>query len=1187
MKAKYQFNKCWQWVIAGCFETILLTIFHPKTIAQSYIVPDNTLGAESTEIITNFRDLPIEAITGGAIRGINLFHSFQDFNISVGRGAYFFIPDANIQNILARVTGNNRSEILGTLGTFGSSQPNLYLMNPNGIIFGKNASLNIGGSFVATTANAIQFPNDAEFSLTSSVAPENTLLSVNPTAFLFNQIANQGINSIENRGTLQVPNNKSIILLGGNVAPTANATGQILMDGGSLGVLSGRVEIGGLNAPGSVGINVDGNNLSLNFPENVARTSISLINNSSVFAFGAGGGNIVVNANNLSLVNSSAFFAGILANQGSPETKAGDISVNATGIVTLDQDSRIGNSAIGIGNSGNINIVGQSLQLINGSSILSLATQGDSGIINIKVDDTVSLSGRGSALSDGTFSTSGIVSSVFPSNFSSSSLQQNLLGTPTRGRSGGINIEAKNLILADNAFISATNFLADNSGNIKIQATSSIILDTAAIFSNTNGKGNAGNLFINTNYLSLSNLSQISTSTFGIGKAGDISITAPNISVDNSFISASAFSFPGIIGNVGNAGNIDIETQRISLTNSGNITSSSTEPEQGEIIGSGGNINIKATELIEIDTKGAREIITGLVARTLSSNRAGDINLNTKNLIVRDGGYIRVEAANNLGGNAGNITINASGSVELISSNANFRSLIATGVESAKENIIAVGNGGDLTINTKNLQLTNAAIAAATLGKGNAGNINILSRDKVTIDNGVINSRVGAGAVGNAGDINIQTRQLTLINGGEVDTLIAESDGVVPAGQGKGGRIFINATDAVTISGADADGLISAILTETQAGAFGQGGDIIVNTDYLLVSDNGVISALTENDSNAGNIIINARIFEALNGGFLVTGSLSSGKAGDITINAKDKITIFSNTDLNDTTGLFAGTSFSGNGGNISLFTTDFNLLANNSNLPVPVTVSTRSQGQGIAGNINIVAKGNYNANNGLVSARSEQAGGGNIDITARNINLRNNSDIRTDLSSGNAKGGNIFLTADTIIALEDSDILAFASEGQGGDITFNTRAVFSDSLYNSKQTAPDRNSLQSLINNGRSDINASGSISGNIIGVPDTSFIQNSLTELQNNPIDTNALIANSCIARSPKQEGSFIISGTGGLPTRPGEVAGSSYPTGDVQSVTNSSAAGTWKKGDRIVEPQGVYKLANGDLVMSRECS
>ncbi|QLE57429.1 hypothetical protein [Nostoc sp. TCL26-01] len=75
------------------------------------------------------------------------------------------------------------------------------------------------------------------------------------------------------------------------------------------------------------------------------------------------------------------------------------------------------------------------------------------------------------------------------------------------------------------------------------------------------------------------------------------------------------------------------------------------------------------------------------------------------------------------------------------------------------------------------------------------------------------------------------------------------------------------------------------------------------------------------------------------------------------------------------------------------------------------------------------------------------------------------------------------------------------------------------------------------------------------MIGVPDITSIQNGLTELQGNPIDTNALIANSCIARSPKQESTFVITGTGGLPSRPGEVVASSYPTGDVQNVTNNS--------------------------------
>jgi large exoprotein involved in heme utilization and adhesion len=93
MIKQYGLHKCLQFGLAsllGCLSVSLLT---SKTQAQqSNIVPDNTLGAESSQVISNFQGLPIEVITGGATRGINLFQSFQEFNISEGRGAYFFSP---------------------------------------------------------------------------------------------------------------------------------------------------------------------------------------------------------------------------------------------------------------------------------------------------------------------------------------------------------------------------------------------------------------------------------------------------------------------------------------------------------------------------------------------------------------------------------------------------------------------------------------------------------------------------------------------------------------------------------------------------------------------------------------------------------------------------------------------------------------------------------------------------------------------------------------------------------------------------------------------------------------------------------------------------------------------------------------------------------------------------------------
>lgn len=212
-----------------------------RALAQSKIVPDSTLGSESSVVIPNFNNLPVEVITRGATRKGNLLHSFQEFNVATGRGVYFYSPDASIQNILARVTGGSRSAILGTIGTFGKSNPNLFLINPNGIIFGPSSSLNVGGSFVATTANAVGLGNQGFFSASAPDVPP--VLTVNPSAFLFNQIAAASITNQSVAG-LSVSPGQSLVLLGGDVS----------LNGGRLQAPEGRVELGGVSGAGAVGL---------------------------------------------------------------------------------------------------------------------------------------------------------------------------------------------------------------------------------------------------------------------------------------------------------------------------------------------------------------------------------------------------------------------------------------------------------------------------------------------------------------------------------------------------------------------------------------------------------------------------------------------------------------------------------------------------------------------------------------------------------------------------------------------------------------------------------------------------------------------------------------------------------------------------------------------------------------------
>ena len=154
---------------------ILGAIATASTAAVAQIIPDTTLGNESSTVTQGvIKELPSAIIQGGAIRGSNLFHSFQEFNINSGQGAYF-TSTPQIENILTRVTGNNPSNILGKLGVLGNA--NLFLMNPKGIIFGPNASLDLGGSFLATTASSIVFSDRTQFSATPEATP--ALLSVN------------------------------------------------------------------------------------------------------------------------------------------------------------------------------------------------------------------------------------------------------------------------------------------------------------------------------------------------------------------------------------------------------------------------------------------------------------------------------------------------------------------------------------------------------------------------------------------------------------------------------------------------------------------------------------------------------------------------------------------------------------------------------------------------------------------------------------------------------------------------------------------------------------------------------------------------------------------------------------------------------------------------------------------------
>src|SRR5262249_50526673 len=123
------------------------------------ITADGTLGTRVTPAAGN-----VFNIDGGTIKGGNQFHSFGQFSVGTNNTANFSVANT-VHNIIRRVPGAARSQIDGTLpspisGTSTVSSANLFLLNPAGILFGKNAQLNVGGSFHATTADYIKLGPD-------------------------------------------------------------------------------------------------------------------------------------------------------------------------------------------------------------------------------------------------------------------------------------------------------------------------------------------------------------------------------------------------------------------------------------------------------------------------------------------------------------------------------------------------------------------------------------------------------------------------------------------------------------------------------------------------------------------------------------------------------------------------------------------------------------------------------------------------------------------------------------------------------------------------------------------------------------------------------------------------------------------------------------------------------------------
>ncbi|MCU0548034.1 MAG: filamentous hemagglutinin N-terminal domain-containing protein [Leptolyngbya sp. Prado105] len=1099
-------------------------------VAQSQITPDTTLGNERSTIAP--RTSGGEQITGGAIRGSNLFHSFGDFNISNGSQVYFANP-TGIQNILTRVTGSSASNINGTLGVDGSA--NLFFLNPNGILFGQNARLDVKGSFIGSTANGVRFGTQGEFSTTNPQAPP--LLTVQPSALLFSQL--QG-GEIVNRARstdsigLTVPTGKSLLLVGGNVTS----------EGGQITVPGGRVELGGLAAPGSVALTNFSDRWQLSFPTGVQRADVTL-NNQGIILVSGGLDDIVLTGRNIT-VTDSPLLPVLVKEIGGSERRVGNLVLNATGNASLDysntQSRPLENQPVEA--TGSIRIAAENI-FLKRTSIGEVATNSLGQSVNFSASNTITLD------------RSTIASS------------RNLQSGET---TGDINIASRNLNLTNQSRI--LTFLsngATTSANVSVQVQDTLLLSGGSILGSIGDNvgaalpGRSGNVDIQAGTIVLDGLGD-SILAFSNGtRSGDIKIKADTITMSGRITSVSSGAADG--------GNIEIQARLLSILNGGGILTSANGA------GNSGNLIITASEGVELKGNtseliqiGDNDFIFG--NSTLSTNsfgvgNAGQISLSTRRLTIRDGGIISTGTGANSSGRGGNLIINASEMVDIAGEGKDGRttSLISSGT-------LGTGNAGDLSISTGRLQVRDGAVISTLTSQSTAnakgGNIIIKALDRIEIGG---RSRTGLSRLnsstrggGDAGDITLQTGSLSIVDGSitsttrgsgqggnvqlDVDSLTMTAGNITANTEARGnaGNVTIKARGSVLFNGIAENGEGSFISVSSALDALGKPGNILLEADSVRFVEGGSILAIAQNDQPGGNITLNVR--------------------DSITFQGKDRVPASS--------GLFASSVGAGNGGNVLVNAQRLDILDE-------AAISAVSFGSGNAGSITINAPFVRLANDARISARSGATDGGNVTITAPDaLVLRRNSRISasagTEQVSGN--GGNIAISAGSIVAkpAENNTIQANARAGRGGNIAITTQALLG--IAPSSTLIPGQNTITASSELG---------IQGNVLIVQPTVQPTQGVVELSNNILDASNQIAQVCPRNSELAKvGKFTVSRAGSLPPNPiNPLAGDSVVS-QLASLegfaSNRSTANPaiQSSSSPIIEAQGWIKTVDGKVVL-----
>lgn len=935
--------------------------------------------------------------------GGNLFHSFSEFSVPSGTTA-IFSTNPGTDNVVARVTGGNASQIDGTLAT-GRAGVSLYLLNPSGILFGKDAALDIRGSFHAIAGDSISFFDGEIFYADPA---RGVILSSTPvSSFGFiNRAASAPIavsSFLDSRGDISligrtVTLNGAYLYAEGSVRITAAGDGSstvaadvVSHDSGP----TGRLEILGTSVftgGGGTGIYLQGGDMDirssvLNFgpldsplPADLTLSSsgsVRIMDGSFLGSISGDTGpdsgiNLAV-ADRLSIMKSAVqSFAIGSASAGAITITASELEISGNDGVTV---LGIGSTTFASGRGGDIDVsVRGGIRIGNAGTISAIATgSGPAGDISAAAGmlEITGLPAETAANND-------YLTGIFAGSYGS-------------GNGGRIEVAVKDSIqLFRGGLIDSSSFGTGRGGRIRVESKS-ILVDRAdsdfftGIGSDTEGTGCAGTVHVTTKSLDLRNGGLVSAATFGAGPAGNVTITARDIAISGSGKSTPYVVSPrsAIIASTqaGSSG----EGGSVTVTATGNLTIKMGGQIGAESLGSGGG------GLLTVHAASTRLLSGGLVSSNASGGgAAGNIVLNTGDLEI-NGSEIGVRATD---AKAGNLMVTATGIIQMT---GGLMTATATG-GGAAGNVTVTADGA--------LTLHNASrIEAATTGRGGAGIVDIRASTTELAGGSLLSSN----AIGNgkAGGVVVRTGNLMLMR----------SEIGVRAASANAGTLRIIAAGAVTMTG----GLVTAT-----AGGKGNGGNVRMSAvGGLTIRKAGRIEAASAGSGEAGSIRVDAASIRLLENSQLSSNASGSGRAGGIVLSSGDLVVRDSEMGVR---------SKKSDAGNLTI----------NSNGGIRMKNGTVTASAGGSGGTIAIRAGEIVRFDGSRLVAEAQQEGGNITISEAPHLILDHSRISANAVEGT--GGNILLSTGTYFTNE-STVTASSEFGAQGLVRIDPLVALSGGL--------------------------------------------------------------------------------------------------------------------------------------------